>query len=465
MTGYEYHRYTAYSRWRLGGRGGIRGGRPELFKKYRGSEIKKFPESLLKPDKKLMEVVLWRLPGSSSALFDENLLGLLFFLSYGIRPDSGLRGYPFRTVPSAGALYPCELYFCPDGIGPWEGGFYHYRADLHGAERIAKGGGSGSGLDVKVSVLPYRSAFKYGERALRYVLLDAGHLIEQIRMAGRIVGLEGLAYSGCEEPSVWEKAAGLSADHEVFIGGVRFGEPDCANLMPVMPIPEMQRCGELASGGDCGPVIREVLDAIRHGCFVFDEEPEIAGYEDESLPDISAFNAIIGRRSHRNYTGKTISYGVFDLFVRALGSLSDYSGFVVYFALAAVEGFTPGVYLLKADEAVKKGCEALGRIRSASVMTELAHACLGQGWMANGSFAVIIALSFEDAERAYGDRGYMHLMINAGRVGQRIYLLSEGFGLGCCGVGAFYDGDVSDVVPMDDDTYPVYVIPVGSRSR
>lgn len=458
MTGYEYHRQTAYSRWSFGRRGDIRGGRPELFKRYQNVEMKRFPESLPHLKKRLGEAMFGQGRGGDTSTLDDGLLGLLLFLSYGIRPDSRVRGYPFRTVPSAGALYPCELYFFSGGIGRWEGGLYHYRADLHGAEYIAGGGGSEGCLEVKVSVLPYRSAFKYGERALRYVLLDAGHLIEQIRIAGKIVGLDGVAYSGCDDPLIWETAAGFNADHEVFIGGVRFGRPPGrVDIRPVIPPSEMRKFSEIASGGDYGRTLREVLNSIRRGGLLFDNDRVEDGESD--LPDLDAVDTLLRRMSRRNYTGGTIRYDVFDIFLKVIRSVSGYSGPVVYTVVQSVEGLSPGVYLVKTDE------KALKEIRSGSVMTSLANACLGQGWIASASFAVVIGLNARIADRAYGNEGYMHGMINAGRIGQRIYLVSEGLGLGCCGVGAFYDDDLSDVVSMDDDTYPVYVIPVGTRGR
>jgi SagB-type dehydrogenase family enzyme len=102
-----------------------------------------------------------------------------------------------RTAPSAGGLYPLELYVAH------EGGVYHYRPDGH---EIALTGGRDireplavAALDqrafhtapavVAVTGVNERMARKYGGRAERYVLIEAGHAAQNLLLQATVLGL------------------------------------------------------------------------------------------------------------------------------------------------------------------------------------------------------------------------------------------------------------------------------------
>jgi len=96
--------------------------------------------------------------------------------------------YYLRINPSAGALYPNELYFQVRGVEGKEDGIYHYEvssASLTLLQSINEEEGlepyfgfktAMKGYLFLVSAVYYRSSWKYKNRAFRYCLLDAGHL-------------------------------------------------------------------------------------------------------------------------------------------------------------------------------------------------------------------------------------------------------------------------------------------------
>lgn len=103
--------------------------------------------------------------------------------------------YYLRINPSAGALYPNELYFQVRGVEGLEDGIYHYEVSTHALTLLASITAS-EGLEpylgythamrgylFLVSAIYYRSSWKYKNRALRYCLLDAGHLLGCIEAA------------------------------------------------------------------------------------------------------------------------------------------------------------------------------------------------------------------------------------------------------------------------------------------
>ena len=66
---------------------------------------------------------------------------------------------------------------------------------------------------------------------------------------------------------------------------------------------------------------------------------------------------------------------------------------------------------------------------------------------------------------ACGARGYRYAMMDAGILGQRLYLGSTALDLGCCGIGAFYDNEARALLSLNDDSYLLYLVAVGQRKK
>ena len=113
------------------------------------------------------------------------------------------RGYEFRTAPSAGALYPVETYVAVNDVEGISPGIYHYSVERHELEQVRKGhlgeelaraaldqGMCATAPLVFVWTAVFeRSRWKYGERAYRYVYLDAGHMAQNLALAAVSLGL------------------------------------------------------------------------------------------------------------------------------------------------------------------------------------------------------------------------------------------------------------------------------------
>jgi SagB-type dehydrogenase family enzyme len=131
----------------------------------------------------------------------KELLSYLLWASTGIVREEG--GYQFRTAPSAGALYPIETYLVVNNIEGIEQGVYHYSIKKHELETLKTGDISKvvakAALDQKIcsdfavvfiwSAIFERSKWKYGQRAYRYIYLDAGHIAENLALAATSLGL------------------------------------------------------------------------------------------------------------------------------------------------------------------------------------------------------------------------------------------------------------------------------------
>jgi len=134
----------------------------------------------------------------------ENVATILHY-AYGItRSNEGtIFPRPFRTVPSGGALYPLELFCHSTHIQGLEPGLYHYnpiqnnlRFLRYGDESRKIAGAlvqSNVALDASlmffITAVFERSVFKYGNRGYRFVLLEAGHVAQNINLVSNALGL------------------------------------------------------------------------------------------------------------------------------------------------------------------------------------------------------------------------------------------------------------------------------------
>jgi SagB-type dehydrogenase family enzyme len=113
----------------------------------------------------------------------------LLWAAQGVTDPTG-----FRTAPSAGALYPLELYVVAGDVQDLSPGVYRYDPDEHQLLRTMEGDKRveladaalgqrfvGEGAIVIVFTAVYeRTTGKYGDRGIRYVHMEAGHAAQNL---------------------------------------------------------------------------------------------------------------------------------------------------------------------------------------------------------------------------------------------------------------------------------------------
>lgn len=109
----------------------------------------------------------------------------------------------FRTVPSAGALYPLEIYLVTGTVANLEAGVYHYRPQGHGLIPVVSGcrlaalASAALGqkmVETSAAVLVIcavyqRMTSKYRLRGEQYVHIEAGHAGQNIALQCEALGL------------------------------------------------------------------------------------------------------------------------------------------------------------------------------------------------------------------------------------------------------------------------------------
>jgi len=124
----------------------------------------------------------------------------------------------FRSAPSAGALYPLELYVVArrDGVEGLPEGVYHYEPRGHRVS-LVKGGDFASELEaatwgqeiVKEAALTIvmtavlsRTAAKYGRRASQYVFQESGHAAQNVFLQAAALGIGAVVMGAFSEGAV-----------------------------------------------------------------------------------------------------------------------------------------------------------------------------------------------------------------------------------------------------------------------
>ena len=129
-------------------------------------------------------------------------LSFLLWATQGIREQIGA-GHARRTVPSAGARHALETYLCALNVDGLDVGFYRYLPvehqllveyrDRKAAERISpavfrQDWMSGAAAVLVWSAIPYRMEWRYGLAAHKVILLDAGHVCQNLYLACEAIG-------------------------------------------------------------------------------------------------------------------------------------------------------------------------------------------------------------------------------------------------------------------------------------
>ncbi len=156
--------------------------------------------------------------------------------------------------------------------------------------------------------------------------------------------------------------------------------------------------------------------------------------------------------------GVTARYG--DVLFRTAPSAGGLYPVETYLSVRAVEGLEPGIYHLRPHafdlECLRRGDHSRG----------LAEAALGQMIAMEAQVTFVWSAVVERSRWKYRQRAYRYIYLDAGHIGQNLYLAGEALGLGVCAVGAFFDDMVNRIIGVDGvEETAIYMATVGRRQK
>jgi SagB-type dehydrogenase family enzyme len=96
--------------------------------------------------------------------------------------------------------------------------------------------------------------------------------------------------------------------------------------------------------------------------------------------------------------------------------------------------------------------------------SEVAAASLSQMWIARAPINLVITAEYDRVTIKYGRRGLRYAMIEAGHIGQNIFLQAEALLLAAGIVGAFSDEEIKKAMKIPSSHDPILVMPVGYKT-
>ena len=360
--------------------------------------------------------------------------------------------YYLRINPSAGALYPNEVYFQVRNVDGFEDGIYHLEVGSssavllqklefnQGIENLLNLAYSLDGFIFFISSIYFRSSWKYKNRAFRYCLLDAGHLIGTMEASSYLFDKKfEILYDFSKEKlneffSFDEKEFFTSV---VIVGDKKESKKESFSLT----LPTLDGASYIEENISFFQKNELVENAYKESLKITDkksqEKSAIFNFQKQRFQDI-----IFKRRSIREFTQQSISKLQFESIMGVVNQAikSDCDEQVdIFYVVNRVEGLVLGLY--KNGELLKTG----------DFSSKAGYLCLEQDL--GKSSAVTFFLTSKS-------KNYQELYQKAGVIGHRLYLASNYLDIGCSGIGAYYDDEVCEFI--EENTMVLYALAIGN---
>ncbi len=199
--------------------------------------------------------------------------------------------------------------------------------------------------------------------------------------------------------------------------------------------------------------------------------------ESADVPGLDFLDLIARRESLRRYADAPLSLGELSLLLwctqgvkqvegeyatlRTVPSAGARHALETLLFARRVDGLEPGLYGL--DAAAFRLVQLATR---EGLGDALVQACFGQGFLHASAVNFFWVAVPRRMTWRYGERGYRYLLLDAGHVGQNLYLAAEAIGAGACAVAAFDDRQLDAALGLDGaERFVIYVAAVGKRPR
>jgi len=429
-----------------------------------------------------------------SALLELSL-GLTAWKQFG--PDR----WALRANPSSGNLHPIEAYVVAQGLSGLADGVHHYdpldHALAHRHVWPVSDRPATPRLWLAFSLIQWREAWKYGERAFRYCELDAGHALGALRYAAAALGWQVCPVSGQGDAAL---AHLLGLDRDGDFGQAERELPVClCQVGPALPAegtwPD-DLPGEWHGQANRldrhpmyrWPVIDEVTQATARPGSVAVVTPWKAALSQGDAAharraDLSLSTLIRGRRSAQQFDRRATM--PLDVFCRLVAALTPEAGVPwdawrepirvhpVVFA-HRVEGLSPGAYALVRDPAALASLQSgLGANLAWTPVLEVSgdlplwrladHPALAgtlrtlscHQAIASDACVAVSMLAAWPEDAGSEPWVYRSVLREAGLMGQVLYLQAEAEGFRGTGIGCYFDDAVHELLGRRDAAWQV----------
>ncbi|MCG7855075.1 MAG: SagB/ThcOx family dehydrogenase [Methanoregulaceae archaeon] len=194
-----------------------------------------------------------------------------------------------------------------------------------------------------------------------------------------------------------------------------------------------------------------------------------------TVPSLDLRKAIENRRSVRRYLRDPLSLeelsyllwctqGIVQVVdpyytLRNVPSAGGRHSFETFLLINRVDGVKPGLYRY-----LSFSHRLLEMDTSPGIIDRVMDACLGQAFVRNSAVTFLWACVVYRMAWRYAERAWRLVHLDAGHVGQNLYLAAEQIGCGTCAMGAFDDQQMADLLGIDGiEEFVIYCAAVGKN--
>ncbi|MEH2073162.1 MAG: nitroreductase family protein [Nostoc sp.] len=343
--------------------------------------------------------------------------------------------YKLRINPSAGALYPTEIYVQVRGIEGMLDGIYHLEVENNcltliyeliddGLENYIIPGKSIKGFIFLISCVYYRSSWKYQNRSIRYCFLDSGHHLGAVGASAFLHNRDIQLIFDFDKLTL---NSDLGFENKEFITACAVsGEIQDKKIRRLrLKIP-------FVSGTDYFESNQFIEDAYQATTLQKSRQQKLE-YPQFDFARDKFYQTVWDRRSTRRFRKEAISQEDYLYVVQQLQQsipTENYEEIEIYSVVHRVEGMTPGLY--KGTYLVKTG----------NFSEKTGYLCINQAIARDGAVTLFFVSDYLN---------YQTAMQIAGFLGQRLYLTSNYLGIQCSGIGAYYDDETQELLETNKD--------------
>lgn len=343
-----------------------------------------------------------------------------------------------RVNPSAGGLYPCEIYIQIRGVKSLLNGIYHYEPLNNNITLIHELSSDGleSYLNIEqkkfiflLSNAYFRSAWKYEKRAIRYLLLDTGHQLASIYSS---LVLEGLDYffNFDFEKELLNTTFNFD-NYEHFVCAISSTDYKLKETKKLRDkIPFVNPCDYYIKE----PFIEKFYEKFYENSF----DTFISSFLKE-LPKKNLQEAINNRRSVRAFKNESILETDFQSILKDIFSFSNKYGLEIYFINHKIDNLEPGIY-------------KEFKLQESGDFSEISSMLAFNQKIGGSSCATIFFTSTLDSNYSYNT-------ILAGFIAHIISLRATNLNINSTGIGAYFDDETKRILKTTNNI--LYLMAVG----
>ncbi|UCC87421.1 MAG: SagB family peptide dehydrogenase [Anaerolineales bacterium] len=204
---------------------------------------------------------------------------------------------------------------------------------------------------------------------------------------------------------------------------------------------------------------------------IYPEAEQIALPDPHDYQGLSLEEAIQKRRSIRDYAPQPLSLEELSRLLYAAQGITDQrrafraapsAGALypieTYTIVHDVVGLQPGLYHYAVAD------HALEQLQIKNLRKEIMIAGIAQEMLGQAQACFVLSAVFQRTRWKYRERAYRYVLLEAGHIGQNLYLAATSMGMGACAAGAFLDDELNKLLGLDgEDEAALYMLSVGKR--